>query len=628
MTVRAGLGAFVACVVGAATAACATLPTSGNISVNSLHGSGGPGQTGVQIEPVAPRAGWTPTSIVNGFLAASASPSFNATSIRPAYTVAREYLTPGFNKRWRPGWAATIIDSPNVAQRKLPKNVTTGRPLGPVVGVTGQHLATLQTTGRYQAGSVVVEPTSTEFNFSLTQVSGQWRISGITVGAKKDPTLLLIRRSDFERDYQPRNLYFYAPGHNSDVLVPDPVYIPQQAGSRGIVAGLVGALLKPPPEPSWLNEAATTAFPPGTVEIGSPQVVGGLAVVNLGGAAAKAPPTERRRMVAQLDLSLISQPYQSQAENPIQSVLLKLKGRAVRPLSQVAYQRYLPSGLDTPLYYQVPAGPTGPAVVMRTSQQQQVSVPMPRAVGGVPFSTVAVSVAPAGSAVVAGCSGKAVYLLPQSHGGEVIRTPLGADCTSLSWDLHGNLWVATGQQIYEIPRAAPKPPASPTLLPVQVPKFDHGRFLALRVAPDGVRVALIVRVGSVTKIEVAAVSMLADITYLAQKRQMLRVGPDVAHPVALSWLDPDRLVVLDQKDGGRTVLYEVPLDGARSTEIPTPSGVTAVAAAAQDSRQPRVLVAIAPTATTSAGEIEMSTTELPNPDWRPLVKGITPVFPG
>jgi len=627
MTVRRWIGALVALVVSAASAACATLPTSGSISVNSLHGSGLTGQTAVQIQPVPPRAGWMPPSIVLGFLAASASPSYNATSVRPAYTVAREYLTPSFSKQWRPGWAATIIDSPRVAQRKLPKNVTTGRPLGPVVGVTGKHLATLQTTGRYQAGSVVVEPTSTQFNFSLTQVSGQWRISGITVGGKPDPTLLLIRRSDFERDYQPRNLYFYAPGQNSTVLVPDPVYIPQQAGSRGIVAGLVGALLQPPPNPSWLNEAATTAFPRGTVEIGSPQVIGGLAVVNLGGAAAKAPPSQRRRMVAQLDLSLLSQPYQSQAENPISAVQLELNGRKVLLLTQDAYQDYLPSGLGTPLYYQVPVGPTGPAVVMRTSQTQQVSVPMPSATGGVPFSTVAASIAPARSAVVAGCSGKAVYLMPQSHGGEVIRTPLGAHCNSLSWDMRGNLWVATGQHIFEIPGAGPKPPASPTLLPVQVPKFPHGRFVALRVAPDGVRVALIVRVGSATKVEVAAISMYANIPYLAQKRQMLRVGPDVAHPIGLSWLEPDHLLVLDQKDAGRTALYEVPLDGARSTEIPTPSGVTAMAAAPQGGQQPPVLVAIAPTAA-SAGEIEMSTTALPNPDWRPLVKGITPVFPG
>jgi hypothetical protein len=627
MTVRGWPGALVALAVAVTAAACATLPTSGSILVKSLHGSGGLGQTGVQIEPVAPRTGWTPTNIVNGFLAASASPSYNPTSVTPAYTVAREYLTPKYNRQWRPGWAATIIDSPNVVQRKLPKNLVTGGPLGPVVAVTGQHLAMLQTTGRYQAGSVVVEPASTAFNFTLTQVKGQWRISGITVGTRPDPTLLLIRRSDFVRDYQPRNLYYYAPGQNSNVLVPDPVYIPQQAGSRGIVAGLVGALLKPPPNPSWLNEAATTAFPRGTVELGNPQVIGGaLAVVNLGGAAAKATPVQRRRMLAQLDLSLISQPYQGQAQNPIQSVLLKLNGRPVQPLTQAAYERYLPLGLDTPLYYQVPAGPSGPAVVMRTRSDQQVTVPMPRAVGGVPFNTVAVSMASAGSAVVAGCSGKGVYLMPQSHGGEVITIRLPADCTSLSWDVHENLWVATGQQIFEIPRAAPNPPASPTLLPVAVPKFPHGRFLALRVAPDGVRVALIVRVGSVTKIEVAAISMLADIKYLAQKRQMLRVGPDVANPVALSWLEPDHLLVLDQQGAGRTVLYEVPLDGAKSTEIPTPGGVTAVAAAPQGGQQ-RVLVAIGPTAT-APGEIEMSTTELPNPEWRPLVKGITPVFPG
>jgi lipoprotein LpqB-like beta-propeller protein/sporulation and spore germination protein len=629
MTVRGWLAAACALMLGAGVAACATVPTSGSISVSSLHDSGGSGQTGVQIEPVPPGRAWNPQQIVSGFLAASASPKYSAAGARPDYSVARRYLTKAYSRRWRPGWAATIIDSPTTVPNHVPAKgpIPTG-PQGASIRVTGQHLATLQATGKYQPGSIVVAPTSTQFLFALEQVAGQWRIDDVEKDGKQAPTLLLLTQPDFDRDYQPRNLYFYGPGKDASALVPEPVYIPQQAGSRGIVEGLVGALLNPPRgRRNWLHKAVTTAFPPGTVQIGNPQVSGGLAVVNLGGAAAKAPRDQRLRMEAQLYWSLTYSPYPAQTPNPITSVLLKVNGQQVSPLSSSAYSRYLPQGVGTPLYYQVPGEQARPAVVMLPSDSRPVSVPVPTALGDATFAHVAVSTAEVGSAVVAGCRGKAVYLLPQSRRGVVITRSLPSGCTSLSWDVHGNLWVATESQIFEIPGAGSRPPASPTLLPVQVPKYPHGKFLALRVAPDGVRVALIVHAGSATTIQVAAISKLSDITYLAQERQMLPVGPDIAHPIALTWQNPDHLLVLGQQGATRTVLYQVPLDGAKSTEVPTPGGVMSVAAGLQANRQ-RVVVAIAPPTDITPGKIEMSTTDLSNPDWRLQVKGITPVFPG
>jgi len=622
-----------ALVVSAAAAACANLPTSGSVRANSLQGAGGAGQIGVQIVPVPPGRAWRPQDIVNGFLAASASYD---------HTVAREYLTGGKNgyaRRWRPGWAATIIDSPKVSQvqSNVPPNLQkNGQPLQAQVLVTGRHIARLQTTGRYQAGSVVVAPASTQFRFGLEQVSGQWRIDSIDVNGTKAPAnLLLLTRSDFERDYQPRNLYFYAPGNASKSLIPDPVYIPQQAGSKGLsglVKGLVETLLTPQPDASWLYGAATSAFPRGTVLLGPPQVVGGIrAVVNLGGAAAKASPSQRQRMAAQLYWSLKASPYPTQAANPIQSVVLRLNGRQVPQLSPTAYERYLPRGLAAPLYYQVPSSPTGPAVVMRASATQQVPVSLPKQLGSEPFGTIAASTAPIGWAVVAGCSGKTVYLMPQSHSKEVVPKRLPSECTSLSWDDNGNLWIAARTQIFVIHAAETEPPARPALVPVYVPRFTHAMFQALRVAPDGVRVALIVRTGSTTKIQVAAISKSTEgtnFTYLAQTGHTLRVGSDVAHPLTLTWLDPNHLLVLGKVGMSRTQLFEVPLNGGKSTEVPVPHGVTSVAASGPSAMAtPRIVVAIAPTETTP-GKIEMSKIGPPNPIWQPLVKGISPVFPG
>ena len=632
MRSRRWLATLAALVVSAPVAACANLPTSGSVRQNSLRGTGGAGQIGVQIVPAPPGRGWRPLEIVNGFLAASAS--------YPNYAVAREYLTAGkhgYGRRWRPGWAATVIDSPRVSLVPPPGHLKqVGGPATALVQVTGQHLARLDTTGRYQAGSVVIAPASTVFRFSLIQVSGQWRIDDIEVGGTKaQPTLLLLTKSDFERDYQPRNLYFYPRRLGANSLIPDPVYIPQAGdnGLSGLVKGLVGALIKGPPGASWLGRAATTAFPRGTVLIGTPQVFGGItAVVNIGGAAAKASPSQQQRMAGQLYWTLTHSPYPAQAANPIQSVVLNVGGRSVR-LSPAAYLRYLPRRLAASLYYQAPSSARGPVVVMRASASQHVSVSLPNGLGGETFGTIAVSTAPMGSAVLAGCSGKSVYLMPHSRSNEVVAKRLPTECTSLSWDDHGDLWVAASTQIFEIPDAGSGLPSRPALVHVYVPPYtrEHPVFQALRVAPDGVRVALIVRTGSVTKIQVAAISKSAEgtnFTYLAQTGHALRVGSDVTHPVSLTWLDQDNLLVLDRAARGRTELFEVPLNGGKSTEVSTPRGVTSVAATLPPrKRQPRVMVAIAPTGTTP-GKIEMARTWLPNLDWEPLVKGITPVFPG
>ena len=149
------LAASGAVALTATMAACANLPTSGTIQLNTLHGTAGVGQNGVQVVPRPPGRGWSPRDIVGGFLAASAS-------YDPNHKVAKEYLTTGkhgFGSRWRPGWEATIIDAPHENVQHRPRaDYRAGGPQGQVVVVSGKHVATLLTAGRYQAGSVVVDP--------------------------------------------------------------------------------------------------------------------------------------------------------------------------------------------------------------------------------------------------------------------------------------------------------------------------------------------------------------------------------------------------------------------------------------------------------------------------------------
>lgn len=623
-----------AVLMAVAVAACANLPTSGGVPLHALRGAGGSGQSIVQIAPVAPRNAWQPDQIVKGFLLASASSDQN---------VARLYLTRGkhgYSRKWKPGWAATIIDSPDVKWKPPPHGVQvpSGGPLTTTVTVTGNHLETLQTAGRYQAGSVVVGPASTVFRFSLIQVGGQWRIEGITVNNAPAPrNLLLMSQDDFERFYQPRNLYFYPQDPDAKTLVPDPVYIPQQAGGQGI-AGLVKTLLTPPTSASWLYQAATTAFPRGTTVIRAQVSNGITAVVDLGGAAARATRAQRQRMAAQLLWSLgpASTPYPAQVANPIRSVILQINGRPVQQQVQ-GYSDWVPPLPGTPLYYQAPGNDGEPAAaVMRTSATQSAQVQLPGGLAGGLFSHLAASKAQTGSAVLAGCSGKTVYLMPQAHAGEVITTRLPTPCTSLSWDGHGNLWIAASSQVFEIHGAGSRPPARPALDDVFVgfgSQVASPQFRDLRVAPDGVRAAMILRSGSSVRIQVAAISTSNATTYLGQNTQdqgnpVLRVGSDVSDPQQLCWLDPDHLLVLGKSGAGHMQLYEVPLNGGKSTPVATPRGVTSVASAWSGSPvPPRIVVAIAPSAS-APGRIEQSANGLPNPDWQLVVKGTTPVYPG
>jgi hypothetical protein len=627
-----------ALILGVAATACAALPTSGSVQLRALQGSGGqPVQQGVVIVPAPPRPGWSPIDIVNGFLAASAS------FVKHNHAVARDYLTPRFNRRWRPGWAATIIDSPGVAiarTRQGAPQQSSGKPSA-LVDLTGLHFAQLQTAGQDQAGSVVVSPGPSKYLFSLVQKSGGWRIDAIYHNNKQvQPTLLLLASADFAREYLPRNLYFYGSGSASNALVPDPVYIPQ-TGLESEVRGLVNALIHPPPPSSWLSHAASTAFPSGTKLIKPPQVIGGIkAVVTIGGKAARADAAQQQRMADQLALSLTKSPYATQYPSPIRTVVLQIGNHPLKPLPG-RYAKLVPRGVTSPLYYQV-SGVGEPAVsALPASSPTPVPLPLPGGLGNQPFTAMAVSTAPPGPPVIAGCLGRNLYLIKLTAAVQeakklsgaklaTVTKRLPATCTSLSWDDRGNLWVTAESHTLVLPAAGTVALAEVSLVGVQVlPWLQYPAITSLRVAPDGVRVAMIVGTGVAKRILVAAISRNASVTYVGQTQQTLRVGSDIANPVALAWLDPDHLLALSRSDTGRTQMFEVPLNGGESTEVAIPRGVTSVTANWPGGQaQPHVVIGIAPPTPTSPGSIEISKSGMLNPDWQPLAKGATPVFPG
>lgn len=599
--------------------ACATLPPGGPVQVNGLQGGNGPDQQGVQFVPVGPGAGWSAAQIVEGFLIASAS-------FANDHAVARQYLAPQYRSAWKPGWAATVVDAaPAYArgQQVLP-HVNVGSDNTEAVDVTSHYVATLQTAGRYQAGQYGVLPGPQVFSFGLTQTADGWRIDQLPA---RVPLLLL--QPDFVRDYQPRNLYYFA-ANSGGVLVPDPVFIPQQAGTEGGATGLVESLLrqprKPDPPAGWLYGAATTAFPRGTSLI-NVQVTGSEAIVDLGGSAAKAGPRLLTQMAAQLVWSLTGSSYGT--PTAIRSVVLEVNHRVWHPVGGQPlgllknYSGWVPAMPTAPVYLQDAAGPAAPVIrVLAADGTGSGPVSLPKGFGRGAFSAIAISPGPAAWAVFAGCRGKNVYASPLLYANSVSTQALPARCTSLSWDNQGNLWAATGGGVFMVLPNGPVGGLGQVVTVVDPGLPSSDTVTSLRVAPDGVRAAMIVATNAGVKVMVAAISRHRGANYLAQSTQMATVGSDIAGiPKALSWWDADHLLVLDQPAGEAAQLYEVPLNGGVSTPVVTPAAAVSVATSGS-----AVLVGTAPVHNFPLGQIWRSSGL--NGPWRLVTAGDLPVAPG
>ena len=100
------------------------------------------------------------------------------------------------------------------------------------------------------------------------------------------------------------------------------------------------------------------------------------------------------------------------------------------------------------------------------------------------------------------------------------------------------------------------------------------KILGLSIAPDGVRIATIVRADSGPEVELAAINSgkpgsgsSANPLQRTSIGLTVQLGPNIPNPIALTWYDADNLLVLDGA-GDQTSLWEVPVDGQPATKLP------------------------------------------------------------
>jgi hypothetical protein len=598
--------------VAAAAAGCATAP-SGGPPRRATTGSGGQVQAYVQpLPPPGPTSSWLPKDVVLGFLHASASYAFD-----PA--AAERYLVPLLRKKWQPGKGpvAVVGDQPHVIaianQAQIPGS-TPAQQLQ-IVKVTGQGLATLSQTGQYQ-----YSPGQVEAEFILSKTDGVWLIRGLPAN---QPGLLLTQ-SDFDAVYQARNLFFYAPPapfEPAGVLVPDPVYAPLQSSNSALntnlATHLVNGLLKG--QGDWLSGATESAFPAGSHLIKQVTITGRVAQVDLGGGAVHAQPLQIQRMEAQLRATLSDRSYSEPLATKVQLYInnrLQYSGgtgntNLVTPVGTGAV--LVVSGQHTSVGQLPPSPSAGASPALRVSPVQIGRVPI-TAIAGEPTHGHTPQLAVA----VPDGTGCAVFLKAggdQSYRSYVLATS-GGTCTSLSWDNNGNLWATAGHAVWVL-RAQNRRPLAVSVAALEAVAQSGSEILALRMAPDNVRAALLVHTTTAgNKLLLAAVRFHGSVVAFGQPVSIGAGGPD---PIAVSWFDAYHLAVL--LDGG--AIYAVPLTGGPGLQ---PGGTPlSLGTAPADSQ----------TLTTDGPELVVGTVDgrifassLGSPKFFPITKGFDPVYPG
>ncbi|MEW1809310.1 LpqB family beta-propeller domain-containing protein [Pseudarthrobacter phenanthrenivorans] len=254
-------------------AGCARIPTSGPVGKSSESSAGN--VSAPVFLPAAPQPGASPETIIDYFYRAGSG-------YEDDYAVARQYLTQASAVSWKPDKRALVYrearvvptGNENVFNYELDVSYT----------VDADGIATQSPPGTVERIPVTV-----------TQVDGEWRISGIPDGTA-------IAEETFKVIYGAYPIYFYDPTFT--YAIPDVRWFLKNKTVKAMTSALLAG-----PAP-YLRGAVASAFPSGIkLARESVPVVSGAAQVDLSAKELTETSAEDRlRMQMQLTLTFRSQP--------------------------------------------------------------------------------------------------------------------------------------------------------------------------------------------------------------------------------------------------------------------------------------------------------------------------------
>ena len=583
-------------------AGCASMPDNGDLrGVDSTPRQ----DTQVRVFAMPPQDNAQPSDIVSGFLEA-------LTSDDPNYSTARQYLTETASQTWKPGLSSTVLaDGPGIDPDRLGGREETDNL---TFTLTGARVARVDEQQAYSPASGSYDA---PVHLTRDKKTKQWRIDTLPQG-------VVMGKSDFQRNYMSVNKYYFASNAaagttTQPAAVADPVYVRRRVDP---MTQMVRSLLTGPT--TWLDRAVRTSFPTGTalqkgVSTLTPDDQNKL-TVPLNQKAARVGPNRCNEMAAQLLFTLQNlTPAVDQVE--LRSGSSRLCSLREDRADLVAAR----GSAEQPVYMYFIDGKSR-LVRMAPGNPGTKADPVPGALGegDKALRSVAVSRDEDTAAAVGG-DGKNLYVASLASGGSLGDPVLASQgkaeqdrLTAPSWDVHGDLWVAD------------RNPANPRLLlleqgkgeplVVKTPELD-GRIQEVRVAADGVRIALVVAKGDKKSLLIGRIERRQE---AGEERPIVSVlelrsaTPELEDVTTMSWAGDSRLVVVGREQGGLQTIRYVQVDGS-TPEGPAPaalSGIKEITASESD-RLPLVAYS------------EDGIVRLPSgTQWQKLTDGVAPVYPG
>ncbi|WP_420857077.1 LpqB family beta-propeller domain-containing protein [Streptomyces chilikensis] len=646
-------------------AGCASMPDSGHLrDVQSTPRQ----DTQVRVFAVPPRDDASPEQIVRGFLEA-------LTSDDPRYETARKYLTADAARTWRPEGSATVLaNGPTLQPRQ---SGARENPDQLNYTLSGTRVARVDAQQAY-------EPADGEYQEAVTlhrdARTRQWRIDRLPPG-------IVMGQSDFHRNYASVSKHYFPAGTAEGSGRPAAVADPVRVRKVDPLTGIVRSLLAGPTD--WLAPAVRTGFPAGTalrdgVKSLTPDDEGRLTVpLDVGDRRVGHGACEE--MAAQLLLTL--QDYTPTGVQSVELTSggerlcgldqeragLYAPHGTVRPPEylyfvdgehrlvripaeyQAAQEREAPEDSEDPEDDEKDkategsgkpgdpgdgagkgdpsASPEGDTAADDAARAEAAGVePVSGAFGDgtTPLRAVAVS-RDEHTAAGVHLDGSRLYVGPlmtedEDGAGEPLLTSEGRSegdrLTAPSWDARGDLWIADrdpgNPRLLMFPGGAGKP------VEVHVQGLD-GRIEAVRVAADGVRIALVVAEDDERSLWIGRIDRRTGGEGTPDRpvvsvQEPRAVAPRFEDVTAVSWAGAGRLVVAGREQGGVQQMRYVRVDGsAVSGMAPVAlSGVREIAAS-EDEKLP--LAAFSGT----DGLVRLPS----GAQWKQIVtKAMSPVYPG
>ena len=546
-------------------AACAGVPTSGPIEQGPAVVGQGEDQL-IRVLARPPTAGMEPDEVVRGFQQATAS-------VDTGFDIARQYLTIAASAGWDPGAGVAVYANPGLTYTTK----------GQVVSAEGALSGSIDGSGQY---TVAAPGTPLLAAYGVARVDAEWRISSLPQG-------LVLAPGDIDRGFRSFNLHFFT--QDFSTLVPAPVTVPVSAAGlptllvRGLLAGAT----------SWIAPAVRTAFPEGTrLALDSVPVVDGVAEVALTDAVLQADDATRQALSAQLTWTLRQLPEITGVRMTVSGQSIVVPGAGpVQPVD--SWATYDPKVLpDVATAFAI----DGRGLVSIDAQGELA--PVGRTTPDLLLPAVSMD-----SARVAGLSTErsSLWEARLAGGQQATRRYVGAELSRPSWDRLGGVWVVDRGKGLVLVRGSLVTQVPVMGLPKGVADQD---LLAVAVARDGARVALLVRRGTRVEPMVARLESTAEVVRVSAPQ---RIESVVTEALDLAWQDADTLLVLGRSGASSLEVLSLAVGGSRLRRTSAPEGALTLAAGPGRATLVGTKAALFRNGGTT---------------WSRLADGIDPVYPG